>query len=149
MNLLKRVLPYLWNTMVVLVMLCAAAVILPKAQGQFTYPSASPAMVAIGYVGIGALSGVLLCALSVMSFFWFRVPVWFRLFTAFVIIALAIGYFPVSNLYASSPDGFGSAVTRTDLLIFFGTLATFTFPILVTGYGYPGLIQCVWRKSRT
>jgi hypothetical protein len=145
---MRRTLPHIWNALVFLLIAFAAIVVVPKVRGQFTSPRATPDMIAIGYVGIGALIGVFLCAVSVTSFFWFRVPLWFRVFTIAVIVTLAVGYFRVSALYASSPRAFGSAVSGVELFTFFGILAAFTFPLLVTGYGYPGLIQRIWHRSR-
>ena len=146
--LVKRSLPHIWNSVVVLFIILATVVVVPKVRDQFTSSRATPDVIAMGYVGIGALIGVFLCAISVLSLFWFRVPIWFRVFISLVIAALAIGYFRVAALYASSPGAFGSAVSGGELFIFFGTLAAFTFPLLFTGYGYPGLIQRLWQRSR-
>ena len=139
--LIKRTLPHLWNALVGLFIIFAAMVVLPKVREQFTYSRATPDMIAVGYVGIGALIGVFLCAVSVTSFFWFRVPVWFRAVGGLVLAALVVGHFRVSALYASSPQAYGSAVS------FFGALGVFMFAPLVLGYGYPGLIQRFWRRS--
>ena len=146
--LIKRILPHIWNGVIVLFLALAAVVVVPKVSEQFSSPRATPDAIAIGYVGIGALIGVFLCAVSVTSFFWFRVPIWFRVFIVFVIAALAVGYFRVSALYASSPRAFGSAVSGAELFTFFGTLAAFTFPLLFTGYGYPGLFRRLGQRSR-
>lgn len=143
-----RALPYVWNALAVLVIALAVVAVVPRAWGQFTAPRATPDVIAIGYIGIGALTGVVLCAVSVMSVFWFRVPVWFRVFTALTIVSLTFGYLRVSALHGSSPSAWGSAVSEVELATFFGTLAAFTFPLVVTGHGYPGLIQRIWRRSR-
>jgi hypothetical protein len=145
---MKRILPHIWNVLVFLFIAFVAVLVVPKVREQLTAPRATPDMIAIGYVGIGVLIGVVLCAVSVTSFFWFRVPVWFRIFTAIIIAALVAGYFRVCSLYASSPHAFGNPVSGSELFTFFGTLAAFTFPLLVTGYGYLGLIQRIWHRSR-
>lgn len=143
---MKRILPHIWNVLVLLFIIFVAMLVIPKARGQFTAPRTASDTIAFGYVAIGALIGLWLCAVSVISFFWFRVPIWFRIFIVLIIGVLVLGYFRVAALYASSPRAFGAPVLQSDLYTFFGTLIVFTFPLVITGYGYPGLIQYFWRR---
>jgi hypothetical protein len=109
----------------------------------------TPDMTAMGYVGIGLLIGAWLCGASVTSFVWFRVPMWFRGLIGVVISALSVGYFHATALCASSPRASVGPIDTMEFIIFFGTIAAFTLPLLLTGYGYPGLFQRYIRRRST
>lgn len=144
--LIQKIFPAVWNCIVILFVGAASLITIPKILHQFSTPNMTPDMKAMGYVGIGVLIGVWICGAAVMSFVWFRVPTWFRIAIGLVISVLAAGYFRAMVLWNSSSQAFPGPVDTLEALIFFGTIALFTSPLLLTGLGYPGIIQNFIRR---
>ena len=71
--LLKRIFIYLWNTLLLGFSLFAALVILPKLPDMFRHPM-TPELDVLGYLGVALVIASWICAASLASPFWFRVP---------------------------------------------------------------------------
>ena len=63
--------------------------------------------------------------------------------------ALVIGYFLAASRYARSWFQPGPYMADSELWVFFGTLAAFTWPHLLLGRGYPALLQRWIRRKTT
>lgn len=130
--------------MVILFIVLVGYVVIPKIVGQFTMVPQTAADAAVGFIAVGCLLGVWLCATTLFSCFWFQIARWFRIFSGVMVLCLVVGFFVVSETFSRSP--YGNPVSSADVLKFYLLIAAFTMPVINGGYGYPGLVHRLFSR---
>ena len=137
-NALKTTLKYIWNILLIGLIILAALSIIPRAFPEIIEPAKGHAhAVSLPLIallqGLGLLLGITACVSSLMSFCWRSISRPARFLYAAIFSTLLIGTIATMAVDISNRG----QVSYHDYLTFLIVVSLFLAPLIVYGKGYP------------
>jgi len=146
----KRALIIFWNVFLGAFIGFYALIIMPRVIPQFrnlerySDPAFKAQVIMAGFEGIGLLMAVAVCAVSLSSRFWRRIPLFWR-----VLFGSAFAAFCIGVVFAVGIDqANGGFVFYADYATFLLVSGFFLLPPVVMGRGHPDLALRLYSKLK-
>ena len=149
-NALKTTLKYIWNILLIGLIILAALSIIPRAFPEMIEPAKNHAHAAslpliTRLQGLGLLLGITACLSSLMSFCWRSISHPARFMYAAIFLTLLIGTLATMAVDISNRG----QVSYHDYLTFLIVVALFLAPLIVYSKGYPqSLLDLTSNKNK-